>query len=330
MRPLLRNLTLLAGILIRLPFIRQPLLRGLASVIPDSYLIPFAPQRKEGVPTAASTMSDSQSFKNVVQQVLSLEKSEGAGARVRRSIGTSELRNLDPFLMLDEFVVVAPAGFPDHPHRGFETSTYMLEGSFIHEDFTGRKGIINPGDLQWMTAGRGIVHAEMPIADPPGTVCRGLQLWINLPAEHKMVEPRYQELKDEDVPRAESKDGKVKVKVIAGESFGVKAAPIPEGYTTFIYTLSGTPKFGSNNTRVQPHTTVVFSRDGEAVPMESSDDEPSHFVLIAGKPIGEKIVQYGPFVMNDQAEIYTAFDDYQNGRNGFEDAEGWSSQIGHV
>ena len=136
--------------------------------------------------------------RHVIKQVLSREQAEGAGARVRRSIGTRELNNLDPFLMLDEFSVKKGAGFPDHPHRGFETATYMLEGSFKHEDFTGRAGTIDAGDLQWMTAGKGIVHAEMPNV-PQGVTARGLQLWINLPKANKMMDPRYQELKDEEV-----------------------------------------------------------------------------------------------------------------------------------
>ncbi|KAJ1555258.1 hypothetical protein HK096_005645 [Nowakowskiella sp. JEL0078] len=158
------------------------------------------------------------------------EVPEGAGARVRRSIGTFALRNFDPFLMLDEFFVRKPAGFPDHPHRGFETVTYMLEGKFNHEDFAGHKGTIGPGDLQWMTAGRGIVHAEMPATDG---LNHGLQLWVNLPKSGKMVAPRYQELRDADVPRAKSSDGKVVVKVIAGESYGVTAKT--ETHTPIFY-----------------------------------------------------------------------------------------------
>ncbi|KAJ3111136.1 hypothetical protein HDU96_005943 [Phlyctochytrium bullatum] len=378
MRPALRwtaILVLIVGILIRLPFIRRPLIRALATVLPDTFLHSHFKQEKAHLATFTTSTVVAQptstvqtprasspsketvvmpdgnplTLKKVTKTVLSKEQAEGVGARVRRSIGTQELRNLDPFLMLDEFSVIPPAGFPDHPHRGFETSTYMLEGSFQHEDFTGRRGIINPGDLQWMTAGKGIVHAEMPLSDPPGTVCRGLQLWINLPGKHKLVDPRYQELKDADVPRAVSPDGKTKVKVIAGESFGVKAAvmtytpiyyldfkmeagakavqPIPEGYTTFIYTLTGHPKFGSTAQPVEPHTTIVFSKDGEAVPIESGD-QPSHFVLIAGEPIGEPIVQYGPFVMNKQQQIYQAFEDYQGGKNGFEHAPHWESEIG--
>ncbi|XP_046579779.1 uncharacterized protein LOC124287291 [Haliotis rubra] len=156
--------------------------------------------------------------RQVILNVLSVEQDEGVGARVRRSVGRSELQNLDPFLMLDEFKVASPAGFPDHPHRGFETVTYMLSGSFRHEDFCGHKGVISAGDLQWMTAGRGVVHCEMPHGEQEG---HGLQLWVNLAAKDKMVEPAYQELLDKNIPRS-SKDG-VTVKVIAGESYnGIK------------------------------------------------------------------------------------------------------------
>ena len=156
--------------------------------------------------------------KKVQQTVLSVEQSEGVGARVRRSVGRPELRNLDPFLMLDEFKGKQPAGFPDHPHRGFETVSYMLKGQFKHEDSKGHKGIIEEGDLQWMTAGKGIVHCEMPWGDVES---QGLQLWVNLAKKDKMIEPQYQELKSTDIP-VKIKDG-VTVKVIAGESYGTQS-----------------------------------------------------------------------------------------------------------
>ncbi|KAJ3167237.1 hypothetical protein HK101_011804 [Irineochytrium annulatum] len=336
------------GVLIRIPAVREPAIKYIATLIrsfsgdwrtaspPSAYPQPPLDMSKS-IPAAVT------SLKTVGKKVLSVEQADGDGARVRRSIGTRQLSNLDPFLMLDEFAVTAPAGFPDHPHRGFETATYMLSGTFQHEDFTGRRGIIEPGDLQWMTAGRGIVHAEMP-ASPPGVTCRGLQLWINLPAEHKMCEPRYQELKDADVPRARSEDGSVEVKVIAGESMGVTAAvrtftpifyldfqmkpgarfvqAVPAGYTTFAYTLKGSVRFADGGAYVDPHTTVVFSAEGEAVSLEAATEgtedgyDGAHFVLIAGEPIGEPIVQHGPFVMNEKDEIYEAFDDFRSGKNG--------------
>ncbi|EGF80128.1 hypothetical protein BATDEDRAFT_19562 [Batrachochytrium dendrobatidis JAM81] len=288
-------------------------------------------------------------LKTVTKTVLSKEQAEGQGARVRRSIGTYELRNLDPFLMLDEFIVRGKAGFPDHPHRGFETVTYMLDGVFQHEDFTGHKGTIGPGDLQWMTAGRGIVHAEMPASE----VGTGLQLWVNLPKKAKMMPPLYQELIAANVPFATSPDGLTSVKVIAGESYGVHAKVhtvtpiyyldvsmqpnatfnqlIPEGYTAFAYTLTGGASFSTlaNEQLADPHCTLVFSSKGDSIKVVTASD-PARFVIIAGEPINEPIVQHGPFVMNTEQEIREAIMDYQLGRNGFEKAASWESEIGKV
>ena len=285
------------------------------------------------------------SLKSVAKVVVSQEQGEGDGATVRRSIGTNQLRNLDPFLMLDEFKVKEPAGFPDHPHRGFETVTYMLKGKFQHEDFCGHRGEIGPSDLQWMTAGRGIVHAELPLGNETAT---GLQLWVNLPAKAKMIEPRYQELLKDQVPLAKSPSGGVSVKVIAGNSYGVDSkvhtySPIlyldvqmeknetfvqevKAGWTAFAYTLSGTAFFGSEEKKAPEHTTLVLSSSGDQLRVETRDST-AHFVVIAGEPIGEPIVQHGPFVMNTREEIQTAFMDFSNGLNGFERAVGWQSEI---
>jgi redox-sensitive bicupin YhaK (pirin superfamily) len=288
--------------------------------------------------------SEMKGLKSVINRVPSQAQAEGVGATVRRSIGSGSLRNLDPFIMLDEFIVKKPSGFPDHPHRGFETVTYMLKGSFQHEDFKGHRGTINPGDLQWMTAGRGILHAEMPLTDE----ATGLQLWINLPAKDKMIPPNYQELKSEEVPIANNPDGTVRVKVIAGESYGISAkvhtnSPIyyldvsmtpnskfeqvvPEGWTSFIYTLSGHPIVGSETVASDPHCTLVLDTFGSNLIVKTLDNE-ARFVLIAGKPIGEPIAQHGPFVMNTQDEIHQAIVDYQNNQNGFEGAREWESKI---
>eukprot|EP01116_Phalansterium_solitarium_P022660 TRINITY_DN756_c0_g1_i4.p1 TRINITY_DN756_c0_g1~~TRINITY_DN756_c0_g1_i4.p1 ORF type:complete len:332 (+),score=85.14 TRINITY_DN756_c0_g1_i4:89-1084(+) len=283
------------------------------------------------------------SFRKVVQKVLSIEQAEGAGARVRRSIGTRQLPDFDPFLMLDEFAVRKPAGFPDHPHRGFETVTYMTEGAFMHEDFTGRKGLIQPGDLQWMTAGRGIVHTEMPATDGDN---RGLQLWVNLASKDKMVEPGYQELLDKDIPRT-TVDG-VTAKVIAGEAFGIKSPVytrtptmyidfimqpnsrleqhVPAGYNAFVYTLSGAAKYGG--TDAEAHYTLVLGQ-GDTLEV-TTGEKPARFVLIGGQPLNEPVAKYGPFVMNTQSELMQAMQDYQTGRNGFENARKWKSTIGGV
>ncbi|KAI9101369.1 putative quercetinase [Phlyctochytrium arcticum] len=298
------------------------------------------------------------SYKSVVQTVLSIEQAEGVGARVRRSIGTTKLRNLDPFLMLDEFTVYKPAGFPDHPHRGFETVTYMMQGTFNHEDFAGHKGTIGPGDLQWMTAGRGIIHAEMPGEQPDGEPAHGLQLWVNLPRKDKLVKPRYQELLDKQVPRVTAPTSdKVQVKVIAGDSYNTKAAVmtytpilyldvklgaesttsdvfeqlVPEGWTAFVYTLAGCDiviHTGDKTTTVGPHTTAVLSEEGSHLKVTAGSDKEAHFVLIAGQKLKEPIVQHGPFVMSTRDEIMQAFMDYEMGKNGFEGAKKWASKIG--
>ncbi|KAM9764573.1 pirin isoform 1-T3 [Menidia menidia] len=284
-------------------------------------------------------------LRNVEKMVLSVEQAEGVGARVRRSIGRKELRNLDPFLMLDEFKVSKPAGFPDHPHRGFETVTYVLEGVTAHEDFCGHSGRLKPGDLQWMTAGRGVVHAEMPVSEEPVV---GLQLWVNLSKGEKMVEPAYQELKCSEIPKPSQ--GGVTVSVISGEALGAKSKvytrtptlyldfkmqtgathvqPVPVGWTTFVYTLSGTIHVGPDQEQqqVEPHHTVVMG-DGDGIKFENKGPSSSHFVLIAGKPINEPVVQHGPFVMNTEEEIREAIKDYQTGRNGFERAKSWRSKI---
>jgi len=287
-------------------------------------------------------MSKSGAIKRIVNVVESVWQAEGKGARVRRSIGRPELRNLDPFLMLDEFFGNANdgAGFPDHPHRGFETVAYLLEGMFLHEDFTGRKGTLRSGDIQWMTAGRGIVHSEMP--GPVDT--RGLQLWVNLKSDLKMCEPTYQEIEAKDIP-SKSENG-ITVKVIAGESMGVSSpvvcrtptyylhfklepgAPaleqkIPKGWTTIAYNLEGSVNFGSESP-IPAHHTVVFSNEEEIVSIENSSKEnAAELLLIAGQPLGEPVARRGPFVMNTEEEIEQTLKDYKLNQNGFENATPW-------
>lgn len=281
------------------------------------------------------------------QKVLSVEQDEGVGARVRRSIGRPELRSFDPFLMLDEFSGSGDGfGFPDHPHRGFETVTYMLEGKFEHEDFAGHKGTIGPGDLQWMTAGRGIIHAEMPALET-GQRAHGLQLWVNLAAKSKMVEPRYQELKAAEVPRA-TKDGVTAI-VISGEALGISSPvqtltpthyihfhmdahstlqqKIPESMNAFLYILEGAALVGESRALCRAHHTITLTRAGDGVVVRTAD-EPCSFVLLAGQPIGEPVVQHGPFVMNTREEIAQAMQDYHTFTNGFEKARSWNSVIG--
>jgi len=262
----------------------------------------------------------------VTQVVPAIETQDGDGARVKRSIGTGKLSNVDPFLMLDEFFVTPPAGFPDHPLRGFDTVTYMLDGAFTHKDNQGHEGTINAGDLQWMTAGRGIIHSEMPGTEG---VNHGLQLWVNLAAEHKMTEPQYQELLSKDVPEV-TKDG-VTVRIIAGESCGVKASvytrtptmyldvkmakgtdfvqQIPSSYRGFVYVIKGSGTFGG--TKATAAHTLVLSQGTQ---LSVHADEEVHYVILGGKPIGEPVARYGPFVMNTKEEIRQAIVDYQTGR----------------
>ncbi|KAK3371823.1 RmlC-like cupin domain-containing protein [Lasiosphaeria ovina] len=286
---------------------------------------------------------------------LAVEQAEGAGARVRRSVGTPQLRNFSPFLMLDHFSVKPGAGFPDHPHRGQETITYLLEGAVDHEDFAGNKGTIGPGDLQFMTAGRGIMHAEMPAQNTDGSANVGLQLWVDLPARLKMCEPRYRDLRADEIPSVDVDDNKVHVKVISGQSHGIDsvkdlaytpvwildvtvqpggkvAQPLPAGWNAFAYVLEGQALFGEagNQTAVEQFNNVVFEPAGDVVyaEVDAGAEKSARFVLIAGTPLDQKVVQYGPFVLNSQEEVYQAFMDYQTQTNGFERAKGWESEIG--
>ncbi|XP_058569443.1 pirin isoform X2 [Neofelis nebulosa] len=276
---------------------------------------------------------DMASSKKVTLSMLSREQSEGVGARVRRSIGRPELKNLDPFLLFDEFKGGRPGGFPDHPHRGFETVSYLLEGgSMAHEDFCGHVGQMNPGDLQWMTTGRGILHAEMPCSEEPA---HGLQLWVNLRSSEKMVEPQYQELKSKEIPKP-SKDG-VTVAVISGEALGIKSKIYTRTPTLYLdFKLDHGAKHSQPipkgpddaQQKIEPHHTAVLG-EGDSVQVQNRDPERNHFILIAGEPLGEPVIQHGPFVMNTNEEISQAILDFRNAKNGFERAKTWKSKIGN-
>lgn len=289
------------------------------------------------------------------QVFLAIEQAEGAGARVRRSIGTAKLRNFSPFLMLDHFTIGKGAGFPDHPHRGQETITYLLSGGVDHEDFAGNKGTIGPGDLQFMTAGRGIMHAEMPHENPDGSPNVGMQLWVDLPQKLKMCEPRYRDLRANEIPLAKADDGRVEIKVISGQSHGVDSVrdlaytpvwlldvtirpggklsqALPQGWNAFAYTLSGKTIFGSNDSTqvVKEFHNVVFEQTGDLVEASVPDnaDSESRFIIVAGQPLDQKVVQYGPFVLTSQEEVHQAMLDYQTASNGFEKSRNWQSEIG--
>ncbi|KAK3670549.1 RNA pol II transcription cofactor [Recurvomyces mirabilis] len=293
-----------------------------------------------------------------IQQVfLAREQGEGAGATVRRSIGTPKLKNFTPFLMLDHFSVAPGAGFPDHPHRGQETITYLLEGAVDHEDFAGNKGTINSGDLQFMTAGRGIVHAEMPHDDGMGSTNIGMQLWVDLPKDLKSCEPRYRDLRSEEIPVATADDGKVTIKVISGRSYGVDSVQelaytpvwlldvtvkqggkfvqnLPAGWNSFAYILEGTVTWdtGATSQEVHQYHNTVFEQKGDQVIASVPGDakEGTRFILVAGVPLTQPIVQYGPFVLTDPSQVRQAMMDYSSFTNGFERAENWRSEIGKV
>jgi redox-sensitive bicupin YhaK (pirin superfamily) len=265
-----------------------------------------------------------------VQRVIqSIPASDGAGVKLRRSLGQSNYARLDPFLMLDEFssddAADYIAGFPAHPHRGFETVTYILDGHMLHEDHLGNKGNLKSGGVQWMSAGRGIIHSEMPQQER-GRM-RGFQLWINLPAKDKMKPASYRDLQASDIPELELSGGG-KVRVIAGEYAGTRAPVVPgatdatyfdvhlpagaafthavkDGYNAFAYVYEGALE------GIPAHSAAVFSSDGEVQVRAGSNG--ARFLLLAGRPLGEPVVQYGPFVMNTREEIEQAIRDYQNG-----------------
>jgi len=304
---------------------------------------------------AYTTMSASSVSRSVTKKVFAVEQSEGAGARVRRSIGSMNLRNLTPFLMLDHFHVGKGAGFPDHPHRGQATVTYMLEGESRHEDSAGHKGTIEAGGVQWMCAGRGIIHAEMPVHEEGKPEPRGLQLWVDLPKQFKMVEPSYQELGPEGVPSAypAGPDGGLEVKVISGKSHGVESPvrplggcwffhvifkkkgtifqDIPAGWTTFLYILKGAVKVGSDEDALPHekfHTLVLSANKNETGVQLTATEEETELILVSGEPLEQTVFQYGPFVMTTREEVQETLRDYQFGRNGFEKAHVWKSEIG--
>jgi redox-sensitive bicupin YhaK (pirin superfamily) len=279
---------------------------------------------------------------------------EGAGVHLQRAFGFGDTHTTDPFLLLDDFRNDDPRqyapGFPWHPHRGIETITYVLRGKVAHEDSMGNRGAITAGDVQWMTAGSGILHQEMPEGDPDGRM-HGFQLWANLPRSNKMMAPRYQDVKSDQIPVV-SLEGGVTVRVICGEVRGVRGPvenividpqylditvpaktgftfPTPAGHTVFAYVIDGRAVFcdeqdpfayereGSNyfdtkhDPRLDDRTLVVFE-DGEQVQVKT-DDSPVRFLFISGRPIREPVAWYGPIVMNTEAELRQAFDELEKG-----------------
>jgi redox-sensitive bicupin YhaK (pirin superfamily) len=287
--------------------------------------------------TFGEEIMSARTLKQVIQSVAT---SDGAGVSLRRSIGSSQFLRHDPFLMLDEFYSDNPAdyiaGFPSHPHRGFETVTYMLDGHMLHEDNMGNRGDLRPGDVQWMSAAHGIIHSEMP-QQTEGRM-RGFQLWINLPAKEKMKPAGYRDIPARDIPLA-ALDRGGEARVIAGTlvqekgrtqgpihglatdplyidvhlpAGAVFAAPVTAGHNAFLYLYEGDARIGDDRQTV-PHRAAGLLSDGDSLRVQAGAGG-ARFLLLAGKPLGEPIVQYGPFVMNTRAEIEQAVNDYQSGR----------------
>ena len=274
--------------------------------------------------------------RGIERQVTGIATSDGAGVKLTRVLTGKLQQRLDPFLMLDAFGSDDPddyiAGFPDHPHRGFETITYMLAGRMRHRDSAGNEGLLENGGVQWMTAGRGVIHSEIP--EQEDGVMEGFQLWLNLPAQRKMIEPWYRDIASAEIPEYLTTHG-VAVRVIAGDSNGVSGAvsrelteplyldihlpagttfstALPVTHNAFIYVYRGAVNVGDTEVGVQRMGILNNAPDADGVTLSAEED--ARLILIAGKPLGEPIVQYGPFVMNTQEQIQQALADFGSGR----------------
>jgi redox-sensitive bicupin YhaK (pirin superfamily) len=285
---------------------------------------------------ATPAASSSNKVREVMRKVRGQPTSDGAGVRMTRVIGSSALDSFDPFLLLDEFRSDDPndylAGFPDHPHRGFETVTYMLAGRMRHGDNQGNTGLLGPGSVQWMTAGRGIVHSEFP--EQEEGLMWGFQLWVNLPRTDKMTAPRYQDIQAAEIPEVELVTGaRARVLVgslngVAGPVTGVATEPVyfdlhldagvsyvaevPEGHNVFAYVYDGDAKVGAGATAVARGELALTSR-GTSLPVTAGANG-ARLIVVGGRPLGEPVARYGPFVMNTVDELKQAFADYQAGR----------------
>jgi quercetin 2,3-dioxygenase len=275
------------------------------------------------------------SDRSIVRRVRGMDTSDGAGVKLKRVIGQPALDMLDPFLMLDEFRSDQAgdyiAGFPEHPHRGFETVTYMLAGRMLHGDNHGNRGDLVAGSVQWMTAGRGILHSEMPQQEEG--LMWGFQLWVNLPAADKMIEPRYQDIAPDLIPQVEAAAG-VNVRVIAGELAGARGpvdgiptapvyldisldagaqvtVPLPEGHSAFAYVFDG--KEAKVAGEVLSRSELAVLSKGDQVVLTATDAA-TRILLVAGKPLNEPVARYGPFVMNTQQQIHEAMADFRAGK----------------
>lgn len=285
-------------------------------------------------------LADTVSHPRRVERLVAGQRtSDGAGVRLTRVLTHDLQRRLDPFLMLDAFGTDNPGdyigGFPDHPHRGFETVTYMLEGRMRHRDSAGHEGLLGPGSVQWMTAGRGIIHSEMPEQEQ-GRM-EGFQLWLNLAARDKMCPPWYRDIAPADIPELRTPEG-VTVRVIAGASHGVAGAmqrdvtqplvldlhlsadaafaqPLAAAHNAFVYVYRGSVRIGEDEVAPQRMAILTNPADSDGVALRAAG-APARALLIAGAPLGEPIEQYGPFVMNTRSEIEQAVADFRAGRLG--------------
>ncbi|MGZ5549422.1 MAG: pirin family protein [Nitrososphaeraceae archaeon] len=304
---------------------------------------------RQAVTLDADNSVNNKSIRSVLRTIKSETTQDGEGVTLNRSFPNKFISEFDPFLLLDEMgpVDIKPGkqkGFPDHPHRGFETVTYLLEGKFEHKDSQGHAGTISAGDVQWMTAGSGVIHSEMPEKEfsKNGGRLHGFQLWVNLPKSNKMMKPQYQEIPQSKIPTGTTKDGNLTVKVIAGESLGAKAVidtitpimylhfklepgariiqPVPKEYNVFAYVIKGKGVFeqSNNNKTAEKGNLVIFEKDGQAAYIQAIEDSnvSLELLLIGGVPLREPIARYGPFVMNTQQEIYQAIEDYRSGTLG--------------
>lgn len=278
----------------------------------------------------------------VIKKFKNKENFNENGFRVRNIIGGTDVPHLDPFVLLDQAVINPPHGFPSHPHRGHDCVTYQLEGYSKHEDFTGHEVTLGPGDLQWLTCGKGLVHSEWSTGNQ---ATNGIQLWVNQPREFKFCDPYHQELKKDYIPQAYQKG--VSVKIVAGDCMGVKSpihtqTPVvfldfkiqpnsyyiknlPNDWNAFIYVLNGEGYFGpeENEVKSEANTTLVLS-SGNSMRFINRDLNELRFILLAGKPLNEPIAQQGPIVMNTSSEVEQAYKDYEKGQNGFERIKTWS------
>jgi len=285
-------------------------------------------------------------FRKIIQTVNAIKTLEGGGFPVRRPFPIAGLLDVDPFLLLDHLGPVewGPGegiGAPDHPHRGFETVTYLLSGEMEHKDSAGHQGKLTPGDVQWMTAGSGVVHSELPSEKfmREGGTMHGFQIWVNLPAKDKMIAVRYQDISKDQIPKVVSDDEKVRVTIIAGEAMGQKAVidthtpiiylhytlspggsveqAIPPDHNALAYVVSGEATLGSNKKKVTEGQLATMST-GDTLQIQNPENakQDVNLLILAGKPIGEPLARYGPFVMNTEDEIRQAIDDYRNGRMG--------------